>query len=75
MSTTLLSRKYDEYPVCTLPITPGDRFLLYAGATEPENANGGSFGDKTTTVPRLREEWRHREQRVTWQRATLHVRC
>ena len=37
----------DEYPVCTLPITPGDRFLLYTdGATEPENANGDSFGDK-----------------------------
>jgi len=30
-----------------LPITPGDRFLLYTdGATEPENANGDSFGDK-----------------------------
>ena len=39
--------EYDEYPVCTMPIIPGDRFLLYTdGVTEPENANGESFGDK-----------------------------
>jgi sigma-B regulation protein RsbU (phosphoserine phosphatase) len=39
--------EYDKYPVCTVPITPGDRFLLYTdGATEPENANGDSFGEK-----------------------------
>lgn len=36
----------DDYPVCTMPISPGDRFLLYTdGVTEPENANGNSFGD------------------------------
>ena len=39
--------EYDEYPVCTMPIIPGDRFLLYTdGVTEPENTNGDSFGDK-----------------------------
>jgi sigma-B regulation protein RsbU (phosphoserine phosphatase) len=39
--------EYDEYPVCTIPIAPGDRFLLSTdGVTEPENANGDSFGDK-----------------------------
>ena len=36
----------DDYPVCTMSISPGDRFLLYTdGVTEPENANGDSFGD------------------------------
>jgi len=36
----------DDYPVCTMPISPGDRFLLYTdGVTEPQNANGNSFGD------------------------------
>ena len=36
----------DDYPVCTLPIDSGDRFLLYTdGVTEPENAHGDSFGD------------------------------
>jgi phosphoserine phosphatase RsbU/P len=36
----------DDYPVCTLPIHPGDRFLLYTdGVTEPENASGDPFGD------------------------------
>ena len=36
----------DDYPVCTLPIDSGDRFLLYTdGVTEPENARGDSFGD------------------------------
>ena len=36
----------DDYPVCTMQISPGDRFLLYTdGVTEPENANGNSFGD------------------------------
>jgi phosphoserine phosphatase RsbU/P len=35
-----------DYPVCELPIQPGDRFLLYTdGLIEPENANGDSFGD------------------------------
>jgi sigma-B regulation protein RsbU (phosphoserine phosphatase) len=42
-----ITPEYDDYPVCTLPIAPGDRFLLYTdGVTEPENANGDSFGDK-----------------------------
>jgi phosphoserine phosphatase RsbU/P len=36
----------DGYPVCTIPISPGDRFLLYTdGVTEPENARGDAFGD------------------------------
>ena len=34
-----------DYPVCDMPISPGDRFLLYTdGAIEPENASGDSFG-------------------------------
>ena len=41
-----MMREWDDYPVCTLPINPGDRFLLYTdGVTEPENAHGDSFGD------------------------------
>ncbi len=36
----------NDYPACTFPIEPGDRFLLYTdGVTEPENAEGQSFGD------------------------------
>lgn len=36
-----------DYPVCEIPIKPGDRFLLYTdGVTEPENVNGESFGDR-----------------------------
>jgi sigma-B regulation protein RsbU (phosphoserine phosphatase) len=39
--------EYEAYPVCTMAIAPGDRFLLYTdGVTEPENANGEPFGDK-----------------------------
>ena len=39
-------RERDDYPVCSMPIDPGDRFLLYTdGVTEPENADGDSFGD------------------------------
>jgi sigma-B regulation protein RsbU (phosphoserine phosphatase) len=39
--------EYEAYPVCTMPIAPGDRFLLYTdGVTEPENANGEPFGDE-----------------------------
>jgi sigma-B regulation protein RsbU (phosphoserine phosphatase) len=35
-----------DYPVCDIPINPGDRFLLYTdGVIEPENASGDSFGD------------------------------
>ena len=34
------------YPVCAMPVQSGDRFLLYTdGLTEPENAQGDSFGD------------------------------
>jgi sigma-B regulation protein RsbU (phosphoserine phosphatase) len=34
-----------DYPVCGMPISPGDRFLLYTdGVIEPENASGDSFG-------------------------------
>ena len=36
----------EDYPICAMPVTPGDRFLLYTdGVTEPENAHGDSFGD------------------------------
>jgi len=36
----------DGYPVCTIPISSGDRFLLYTdGVTEPENTHGDAFGD------------------------------
>ncbi len=39
-------RERDDYPVCTMRINPGDRFLLYTdGVTEPENADGDCFGD------------------------------
>jgi sigma-B regulation protein RsbU (phosphoserine phosphatase) len=35
-----------DYPVCDIPVRPGDRFLLYTdGVTEPENDKGDSFGD------------------------------
>jgi sigma-B regulation protein RsbU (phosphoserine phosphatase) len=35
-----------DYPVCDIPIHPGDRFLLYSdGVIEPENARGDFFGD------------------------------
>ncbi|HXY00947.1 MAG TPA: PP2C family protein-serine/threonine phosphatase, partial [Candidatus Limnocylindrales bacterium] len=36
-----------DYPVYDMPITPGDRFLLYTdGVIEPENSGGDSFGDR-----------------------------
>lgn len=35
-----------DYPVCDLPICPGDRLLLYTdGLIEAENARGRPFGD------------------------------
>jgi sigma-B regulation protein RsbU (phosphoserine phosphatase) len=35
-----------DYPVCTLMINPGDRFLLYTdGLTEAQNGRGEFFGD------------------------------
>jgi len=35
-----------DYPVREMPLSSGDRFLLYTdGITEPENALGESFGD------------------------------
>lgn len=41
-----VTRDCGDYPVCTMPIQAGDRFLLYTdGVTEPENAQGDSFGD------------------------------
>ena len=34
------------YPVCEIPLSLGDRFLLYTdGVVEPENASGDPFGD------------------------------
>ncbi len=70
----------DDYPVCTMPINPGDRFLLYTdGVTEPENARGDSFGDI-----RLEQVVRNNERRPPselsdellseihhWQRASI----
>ena len=36
-----------EYPVCSVPLEPSDRFLLYTdGVTETENAAGEEFGDQ-----------------------------
>jgi sigma-B regulation protein RsbU (phosphoserine phosphatase) len=36
-----------EYPVCSVPLEPSDRFLLYTdGVTETENAVGEAFGDR-----------------------------
>jgi len=36
-----------DYPVCEIPFTSGDRFLLYTdGFSEPEKAAGESFGDR-----------------------------
>jgi phosphoserine phosphatase RsbU/P len=36
-----------KYPVCSVPIEPSDRFLLYTdGVTETENAAGEAFGDR-----------------------------
>jgi phosphoserine phosphatase RsbU/P len=35
------------YPVCSVPLEPSDRFLLYTdGLTETENAAGEAFGDR-----------------------------
>jgi sigma-B regulation protein RsbU (phosphoserine phosphatase) len=35
-----------DYPVCDMPILPGDRFVLYTdGVIEPENSLGQSFGE------------------------------
>jgi phosphoserine phosphatase RsbU/P len=35
-----------EYPVHDMPISSGDRFLLYTdGVIEPENTEGKAFGD------------------------------
>lgn len=39
--------EYETYPVHTMSIVTGDRFLLYTdGLTEPENANGEPFGGR-----------------------------
>ncbi len=35
------------YPVCRIPLVPGDRLLLYTdGVTEPEDSAGEQFGDR-----------------------------
>ena len=49
-----------DYPVCNMPIQPGDRFLLYTdGVIEPENARGDFFGDS-----RLEEVVRDNQSRL-----------
>jgi sigma-B regulation protein RsbU (phosphoserine phosphatase) len=36
----------DGYPVCSLPVAAGDRFILYTdGLTESQNSRGEFFGD------------------------------
>ena len=36
-----------DYPVCSIPLVPGDRFLLYTdGVTESEDGAGEQFGDR-----------------------------
>ena len=36
-----------NYPVCSVPLEPSDRFLLYTdGVTETENGAGEAFGDR-----------------------------
>lgn len=53
-------RACDDYPVCSMPIQAGDRFLMYTdGVTEAENADGGFFGDL-----RLEEVVRENEGRA-----------
>ena len=48
-----------DYPVCELPVQPGDRFLLYTdGVIESENAKGELFGDG-----RLEEVVRNQQSR------------
>ena len=38
---------FSSYPVCTIDISPGDRFLISTdGVTEPENTGGEAFGEK-----------------------------
>lgn len=42
-----VSPEYDGYPVCSIPLAAGDRFLLATdGVTEPENAGGEPFGER-----------------------------
>ena len=36
-----------QYPVCSIPLVPGDHFLLYTdGVTEAEDGTGEQFGDR-----------------------------
>jgi len=58
-----VKRECDAYPVCTMPIQPGDRFLLYTdGVTEPENAHGDSFGDIRLEQVVRDNQWRSPSQ-------------
>jgi phosphoserine phosphatase RsbU/P len=48
-----------DYPVCELPIRPGDRFLLYTdGVIEAENPSGECFGDRQLEQVVRRNQWR-----------------
>lgn len=48
-----------DYPVCAMPISPGNRFLLYTdGVTETENAHGDPFGDFRLEEVARKRQWR-----------------
>jgi sigma-B regulation protein RsbU (phosphoserine phosphatase) len=48
-----------DYPVCEIPLSLGDRFLLYTdGIIEPENASGDPFGDYELEGTVRRNQWR-----------------
>ena len=66
-------RERDDYPVCTMSIYPGDRFLLYTdGITEPENAQGDAYGE--VRLEQALFEHRHRPAAELSDRLLLEIR-